>query len=130
MKISGTFEVNIQPENLSMTAKDDIQLARMSLDKTFAGELSAHSLGEMISAVSTTPGSAGYVAIEQVSGSLSGKKGSFVLQHYGVMNRGDSHLTLTVVPDTGTGDLVGLSGSMEIRIEDGQHYYDFEYALG
>ncbi len=130
MKISGTFEVKMQAEELSLTAKDDIQLARMSLDKTFAGELSAHSLGEMISAVSPTPGSAAYVAIEQVSGSLSGRTGSFVLQHYGVMNRGDSHLTLTVVPDSGTGELIGLSGSMDIRIEDGQHYYDFDYVLG
>ncbi len=129
MKISGKFEVKMQPEQLSMTAKDGIQMARLSLNKSFNGKLSAQSMGEMISAVSTTPGSAGYVAIEQVTGTLSGKTGSFVLQHYGVMNRGDSHLTLTVVPDTGTGELIGLTGSMDIRIEDGQHYYDFEYAL-
>ncbi len=129
MKITGPFNVTMQPEDLSLTSKDEIQLVRMSLDKTFEGELSAHSLGEMISAVSTTPGSAGYVAIEQVSGTLSGRTGSFVLQHYGVMNRGESHLTLTVVPDSGTGELQGLTGSMDIRIEDGQHYYDFDYEL-
>ena len=130
MKISGKFSVKMQPETLSVTGKNDIQLARLSLDKTFVGDLSAHSLGEMISAVTTTPGSAGYVAIEQVTGSLSGKSGSFVLQHYGIMNRGESHLTLTVVPDSGTGELSGLTGTMDIRIEDGQHFYDFEYELG
>ncbi len=130
MKITGTFSVKMQPEALSIQAEEGMQLARISLDKTFEGELNAHSMGEMLSAVTSKPGSAGYVAIEQVIGSLSGKSGSFVLQHYGLMHQGENHLTLTVVPDSGTGELIGLSGSMDIRIEDGQHYYDFDYVLG
>jgi len=130
MKISGSFKVNMQPHDLTFNSQDETQLSRLALDKSYAGELSAQSSGEMISAVSTTPGSAGYVAIEQVTGTLMGQSGSFVLQPSGVMNRGDSHLTLTVVPDSGTGQLSGLSGQMDIRIEDGMHYYDFEFELG
>ncbi|WP_223787697.1 DUF3224 domain-containing protein [Marinicella meishanensis] len=130
MKISGQFNVNMQPQDLSFAGQHGQQLARMALDKSYQGDLSGSSSGEMLSAVSTTPGSAGYVAIEQVTGTLMGRSGSFVLQHYGVMNRGDSHLTLTVVPDSGTDELTGLTGQMDIRIEDGQHYYDFEYELG
>lgn len=130
MKISGQFNVNMQPQDLSFAGENEVQLARMTLDKSYQGDLSATSKGEMISAVSTTPGSAGYVAIEQVIGTLMGQSGSFVLQHYGVMNRGESQLTLTVVPDSGTDELTGLSGHMDIRIEDGQHYYDFEFELG
>lgn len=129
MKISGKFKVNIEPQELSVLGKDNIQLSRMTLDKTFMGELSAHSQGEMLSAVTAVEGSAGYVAIEQVVGKLSGKSGSFVLQHYGIMSHSDNHLILEVIPDSGSGQLQGLSGNMVIRIEDGQHYYDFDYAL-
>jgi hypothetical protein len=101
----------------------------MSIDKTFHGELEAISQGEMLSAMTATQGSAGYVAIEQVSGTLSGKKGSFVLQHFGTMNKGGDILILEVIPDSGSGELTGLTGRMKINIEDGQHFYEFEYEL-
>ena len=83
----------------------------------------------MLSAMTLVKGSAGYVAIEQVSGTLSGKKGSFVLQHFGTMRKGKDHLILEVVPDSGTDQLSGLAGRMLITIEDGQHFYEFEYEL-
>jgi len=107
-----------------------VQLARMGLEKKYHGELQASSQGEMLSAVTDLPGSAGYVAIERVKGSLSGYSGDFVLQHYGTMRQGVSGLTLEVVPDSGTGQLKGLRGQMNIRIEEGQHYYDFDFQLG
>ncbi len=129
MKISGIFKVNMQPQELTVAGQNDIQLSRFSLDKTYQGDLSASSQGEMLSAMTSVQGSAGYVAIEQVSGTLNGKLGSFVLQHYGTMNQGEGYLKLEVVPDSGSGALKGLSGTMNIRIEDGQHFYDFEYEL-
>jgi hypothetical protein len=101
----------------------------MSIDKIFSGELSASSKGEMLNAMTPVKGSAGYVAIEQVSGTLSGRKGSFVLQHFGTMNRGNARLILEVVPDSGTGELSDLTGTMTINIVSGQHYYEFEYEL-
>ncbi len=106
-----------------------MQLGRMGIDKTFDGSLSAVSKGEMLNALSPVEGSAGYVAVEQVTGDLEGKKGSFVLQHYGTMSREGQQLILEVVPNSGSGELEGLSGTMKIRIEDGQHYYDFDYQL-
>ena len=129
MKISGKFQVQMQPQAASFAGKEDINVGRFALDKNYQGELTAHSQGEMLSAMTAIKGSAGYVAIEQVTGSLSGKQGSFVLQHSGIMNQGDAQLTLVVVPDSGSGELKGLSGSMAVRIEAGQHYYDFEYEL-
>jgi hypothetical protein len=101
----------------------------MSIDKKFTGSLTATSQGEMLSAMTPTQGSAGYVAIEQVIGELEGKKGSFVLQHFGLMDKGQDSLILKVVPDSGTDELAGLTGSMKIRIEQGIHHYDFEYSL-
>ena len=129
MKISGTFEVNLKPLESYAEGKGGVSLARMSIDKTFHGALDATSQGEMLSAMTAVQGSAGYVAIEQVEGSLSGKKGSFVLQHSGSMNGGDSNLVLEVVPDSGAGELTGLTGAMAINIEDGQHHYEFVYEL-
>lgn len=129
MKISGEFEVKLNPIDGYAEGKDGISLNRMSIDKTFQGELSATSKGEMLSAMTPVKGSAGYVAIEQVSGELSGKKGTFVLQHYGMMDKGKDRLILEVVPDSGTGDLEGLSGKMGINIEDRKHFYEFEYQL-
>ena len=99
----------------------------MSIDKKFEGELSAVSKGEMISAMTPVKGSAGYVAVEQVNGTLSGKKGSFILQHFGTMNKGKNSLNIEVVPDSGTDELIGISGKMNIRIEEGLHYYDLEF---
>jgi len=129
MKISGSFDVKLNPIEGYAKGKHGVQLNRMSLDKTFHGELDATSKGEMLSAMTPIKGSAGYVAIEQVNGSLSGKSGSFVLQHFGMMERGKDRLILEVVPDSGTGELESLTGSMAINIEDGKHEYVFEYEL-
>ena len=101
----------------------------MSIDKIFTGELEATSTGEMLSAMTATQGSAGHVAIEQVVGTLAGKQGSFVLQQFGTMDKGQDRLILEVVPDSGSNELAGLSGKMAIRIEAGIHFYDFEYQL-
>jgi MOSC domain-containing protein YiiM len=129
MTISGKFKVDLRPLDFSVEGIDGLNLGRMSIDKTFYGELSALSKGEMLSARTAIEGSAGYVALEQVTGTLSGKRGSFVLQHFGTMSPDHSFLLLEVVPDSGTGELAGISGKMAIRIEDGQHYYEFDYDL-
>ncbi len=101
----------------------------MSLDKQFHGDLEATGQGEMLSVLDREKGSGGYVALERVTGTLQGKEGSFVLQHNATMNRGAAKMDIMVVPDTGTGQLTGISGSMIIRIEAGKHFYDFEYTL-
>jgi Protein of unknown function (DUF3224) len=101
----------------------------MSIDKKFHGDLEATSKGEMLTAVTQVKGSAGYVAIERVSGTLHGRSGTFVLQHTGTATRGAHQLSVTVVPDSGTGQLVGLAGTMTIHNADGKHSYDFEYTL-
>jgi hypothetical protein len=129
MKITGKFYVNLNPLDFYAKGEDGVNFGRMSIDKSFHGELEATSKGEMLSAMTSTKGSAGYVAIEQVIGDLSGKKGSFVLQHFGTMDKGKDRLVLEVVPDSGTGELTGLAGTMSINIEDGQHFYEFEYEL-
>jgi len=129
MRAMGEFEVNLQPLESYATGDDGINFGRMSIDKTFSGDLAATSKGEMLSAMTAVTGSAGYVALEQVSGNLSGKKGSFVLQHFGIMSQGQNHLTLEVVPDSGAGELIGLSGKMSIKIENSKHYYDFDFEL-
>ncbi|MBD3615158.1 MAG: DUF3224 domain-containing protein [Gracilimonas sp.] len=129
MKISGEFDVKTKPMDGYVLGKDGVSMNRMSIDKIFIGELDATSKGEMLSAMTPVKGSAGYVALEQVRGSLQGKKGSFVLQHFGTMDKGAERLILEVVPDSGTGELEGLSGKMVIIIEDGKHFYEFEYEL-
>jgi len=128
-KCSGRFEVKLAPLDAYAKGRDGLKLGRMSIDKEFSGALSAKSQGEMLTAMTPTQGSAGYVAIEQVCGSLEGHEGSFALQHSGVMHAGTEGLVLEVVPASGSGALEGLRGSMAIRIEDGQHFYDFEYSL-
>ena len=127
MQAKGEFEVNLQPLDAYITGEDEINLGRMSIDKIFSGDLAANSKGEMLSAMTAVKGSAGYVAIEQVKGSLSGKDGSFVLQHFATMSHGKNRLVLEVVPDSGAGELIGLSGKMSIKIENGKHYYEFDY---
>ncbi len=127
MQATGEFEVNLQPLETYATCEDDINLGRMSIDKIFSGDLTAKSKGEMLSVMTVVKGSAGYVAIEQVRGSLSGRNGSFVLQHFATMSHGKNRLVLEVVPDSGTGELIGLSGKMSIKIESGKHYYEFDY---
>jgi hypothetical protein len=126
--ISGNFEVKLAPQPMH-DAIPPGTLNRLSLDKKFLGPLNATSKGEMLSAMGSVKGSAGYVAIERVTGTLDGRKGSFVLQHLGIMNRGTPSLTINVVPDSGTEDLVGLSGTMNIVIADGKHSYEFTYSL-
>jgi len=127
--ISGNFDVKLTPEALADKAADKT-LARMSIDKQFHGDLEATSKGEMLSAVSAVKGSAGYVAIERVTGTLKGRKGSFVLQHSATMARGTPHLHVVVVPDSGTKELTGLAGTMKINAAPGgQHSYDFEYTF-
>ncbi|MGO2010789.1 DUF3224 domain-containing protein [Pseudoalteromonas sp.] len=128
-KVSGQFNVKLNPIEGYAQGVDGINLGRMSLDKTFIGELEATSTGEMLSAMTSIQGSAGYVAIEQVVGTLASRQGSFVLQHFGTMDKGQDSLILNVVPDSGSNELTELSGKMAIRIEDGKHFYDFEYQL-
>jgi hypothetical protein len=101
----------------------------MSIDKQFHGDLEATSKGQMLTAGTEVQGSAGYVAIERVSGTLGGRSGTFALQHSGTMTRGEPQLSITVVPDSGTGQLVGLAGTMLITIADGKHSYGFDYTL-
>ena len=126
---AGAFDVKLAPEPASAAA-DVAGLARMSLDKTFHGPLQATSRGEMIAFRTATPGSAGYVAMETVRGTLDGREGSFVLQHSATMDRNQPSLSITVVPDSGTGALTGLTGRMHIDIAPGgAHSYRFEYAL-
>ena len=124
----GSFTVKRDTLALSEAARPS-GLGRMSLDKHFEGDLVAASQGEMISGSGQVKGSAGYVAMEKVTGTLAGKRGSFMLQHTGIMNRGAPTLTITVVPDSGTGELQGLSGRMTIEITDDQHFYGFDYSL-
>jgi len=125
---TGTFEVQMQPQGEGDVAPG-ASLGRMSLDKQFSGDLQAIGKGEMLAARSDTPTSAAYVAVERVTGTLHGRSGSFVLVHRGVMTASGQTLSIEVVPDTGTGALAGLSGTLAIRIEGGKHFYDFEYAL-
>ena len=125
----GTFEVKATPQGTPDIA-DGTTLARLSIAKTFHGDLVGTSTVEMLSAMTSYKGSAGYVAIERVAGTLQGRIGSFVLQHSGTMTRGMPQLTVTVVPDSGSGALAGLAGTMTIDIVDGKHFYTFDYTLG
>jgi hypothetical protein len=124
----GTFEVSLKPVPLADAGADG-KLARMSIDKKFTGDLVGTSTGEMLSAGTDIKGSAGYVAIERVIGELPGRKGAFVLQHSGSMDRGVPQLSVTVVPDSGTDGLAGIKGTLQIEIKEGKHFYDFEYSL-
>jgi hypothetical protein len=124
----GTFEVKLNPLPADEASRDPA-LGRMSIDKQFHGDLDGTSKGQMLSAGTEVRESAGYVAIERVTGTLQGRRGTFVLQHSGLMARGVPQLTITVVPDSGTGQLVGLAGTMGITIANGKHSYDFEYTL-
>lgn len=128
MKASGTFEVKLIPQT-SDDKTVGATLGRMSIDKQFHGDLEAISKGEMLTAMTGVKDSAGYVAIERVMGTLHGRSGSFILQHNGTIARGEQLLTITVVPDSGTGQLAGLTGKMTIKIANGKHFYEFEYTL-
>jgi len=120
---TGTFEVKITPQT-----PNDAPIGRTTIDKTFQGDLKGTSQGEMLGVFTAVKGSAGYVAIERVTGTLQGRRGTFILQHSGAMNRGALQLSITVVPDSGTDQLTGLTGSMTIKVADGKHSYDFAYS--
>lgn len=124
----GTFTVELKPQSEPDTA-DGVSLGRMSLDKRFEGDLVASGKGEMLTALSPVKGSAGYVAIERVSGALAGRSGSFVFQHSGTMDQGAQRLSISVVPGTGTGALTGITGTFKIDVVEGKHLYEFEYSL-
>ena len=127
-RASGTFDVKLNPlETYNRT--EGANLGRLSIDKQFHGDLEATSQGEMLSAMGAIKGSAGYVAIERVSGKLADRSGSFVFQHSGTMTRGAPQLSVSVVPDSGSGELTGLSGTMAIIIADGKHSYEFDYTF-
>jgi hypothetical protein len=127
-RASGAFDVKLNPlETYNKT--EGATLGHMSIDKQFHGDLEATSQGEMLSAMGHVKGSAGYVAIERVSGALHGRRGSFVLQHNATMTRGEPYMNIIVVPDSGTDELAGLSGKMLIIIADGKHSYEMDYTL-
>ena len=127
-RASGTFEVRLSPQVDG--AEAGASLGRLLIDKSFAGDLEATSRGQMLAFRSPVEGSAGYVALEHVEGTLKGRAGSFVLQHSGTMERGAQQLSITVVPDSGTGELAGLAGRMNIAFTEGGHSYEFDYTLG
>lgn len=127
-RASGTFEVKLN----SQAPDDEVgdtSVGRLSIDKQFHGDLEATGKGQMLTFMTDIKGSAGYVAMEQVAGTLHGLRGTFALQHSGSMARDAQELTITVVPDSGTEELVGLAGTMTIDIVDGKHFYGFEYTL-
>ena len=127
-RATGTFDVKLNPLSVADPAVSAV-LGRMSIDKQFHGDLEGTSKGEMLTAGTAIKNSAGYVAVERVSGTLHGKTGTFILQHSATMTRGVGVLSVTVVPDSGTDQLVGLTGSMNIIIGGGKHSYEFDYTL-
>ena len=126
---TGTFTVKMTPQTWSESSVDHT-LGRFLLDKQYHGDLEATGDGQMLAAGDGKPGSSGvYVAIERVTGSLHGRTGSFILVHNGIMNRGVPSLTISVSPDSGSGELTGIGGTMNIIIADGKHSYEFAYTL-
>jgi Protein of unknown function (DUF3224) len=127
----GTFSVQMKPQGESTVVPSGVTpLGRMSLDKVFSGDMAGSSAGEMLTAVTPTAGSAGYVAIERFTGSVHGKQGSFVLQHSGAMSKSHGQqLSIKIVPDSGSDALRGIDGQFLLKIEQGQHHYELEYTL-
>lgn len=128
MQAKGEFDVTRTPQG-ELEIGGGLRIGHMRFDKRFHGPLSATSVVHMLAAMAPVPGSGAYVAIERIEGTLDGRQGSFLTQHNGVMERGTPSLQLTVVPDTGTGDLAGLRGRIAIDIVDGKHFYTFDYTL-
>jgi hypothetical protein len=126
---SGTFDVKMIPQTPDNKEAQSANIGRVSLDKQFQGDLEAASKGEMLAVRSENMTSGGYVAIERITGTLHGRTGSFALQHSGAMSGGSRQLTITVVPDSGTDKLTGITGKMTIKVENKQHSYEFDYAL-
>jgi hypothetical protein len=127
-RVSGSFQVSLTPQ-AAEAGVGDPGIARMALHKVFEGALAGEAHGQMLATRTSTPGSAGYVALDRFEGALDGRSGGFSLQHSGTMDRGSPSLSITVVPDSGTGELAGLQGTLGIRIEDGAHFYDFDYQI-
>lgn len=127
VRATGTFNVKLTPQ--AGASAGDPAVGRMTIDKQFLGDLEATSRGEMLAVMTTVQGSAGYVAMEVVSGTLAGRRGTFALQHSGSMDRGTPSLSVQVVPDSGTDELTGLAGAMRIIIADGKHSYEMDYRL-
>ncbi len=125
---TGSFSISMTPATAPQRAGRTI-LGRVLLDKVYAGDLIATAKGEMLNAVTDTQGAAGYVAMEAITGVLQGRQGSFVAQHAGTMAEGRQALSIVIVPHSGTGQLTGISGTLAIRIENGQHFYDIDYSL-
>ena len=126
----GPFDVKVVPQKPDSEVAQAANFSRMTIDKVFHGDLDATSKGEMIATQGEATKSGGYVALERVTGTLNGRKGNFILQHSATMTRGVPNLSITVVPDSGTGELEGLTGKLNIIFgEGGKHFYDFEYTL-
>lgn len=125
---SGEFDIQMTPQGQAENV-EGVSLGRRSADKQYRGDLEGVGKGEMVAALTTVKTSAAYVAIERVTGTLHGRPGSFLLQHTGTMTAATRDLTVIVVPDSGTGQLAGLSGRMMITIVDGKHLYEFDYAF-
>jgi len=123
----GTFEVKLNPQIETETI--DASLGRMTIDKQLHGDLEGTSKGQMLTAGTSTKNSGAYVAVEKVTGTLHGRSGSFILQHSATMTRGTPQLTIQVVPDSGTDQLIGLAGDFKITITEGKHYYEFDYSI-
>jgi hypothetical protein len=127
-RAAGAFDVKVTPQKPDTQIARAANFGRLTIDKRFHGDLEGISKGEMLATQTEVPGSAGYVALERVTGKLKGRSGSFVLQHSATMTRGTQKASISVVPDSGTGELQGLSGSMAITVgEDGSHSYEFDY---
>jgi len=124
----GTFEVQLAPMPADAHA-DGVSMGRMSIDKQFSGDLKGSSVGQMLTGMGGVKGSAGYVAVERVTGMLAGHRGTFMLLHRGVMDRGAQSLSITIVPDSGTDELAGIIGGMTLVIDGKKHSYDLEYTL-
>ena len=122
----GPMDVTMEAEP-PFLEQGGLKLNRNAVSKTFYGEMAGTSEAQMLAAFTATPGSAGYVAIEHFTGSVNGKSGSFAMQHSGIMNRGDAQLTVSIVPDSGSGELTGISGTLDIENSDGQHSYVLNY---
>jgi hypothetical protein len=124
-EVTGEFDVKIVP----LDTGDD-KMGMMSVDKQYRGDLNATGIGRMLTGMTDVKGSAAYVAIERVKGTLKGAQGTFLIHHTGVMTKGSQSLVIRIVPDSGTGDLAGIEGEMHIKVADGKHYYRLEYTLG
>lgn len=127
-RATGPFEVSLKPLPMDTDSESHL-LGRMSIEKQFHGDLEGSSNGQMLTGGTSIRNSAGYVAIERVTATLKGRKGSFALQHTGIMNRGVPSLMITIIPDSGTDQLEGLKGTMSINIEAGKHSYQLDYTL-